>query len=193
MSATWNICLELNKSRPKITSHVFVCDSDNYIEKLFWYFLTVPSFRFFVPGEHAKRALTPVFVPGEHPNVPSFGTSAKNHPFGTPPFCQPLKSVFWEGQRIDLTSKIRKNFGGHFFALKSVTRKRGCTRMTPVRFRFGGGPVRAVPVFGSGGSAKGVFCVSVVFNKKGRFRFRFRFLENGSGGSGSVPEPPCCT
>ena len=28
------------------------------------------------------------------------------------------------------------------------------------------------------------FCVSVQFNRKGRFRFRFRFLENGSGGSG---------
>ena len=77
------------------------------------------------------------------------------------------------------------------------------------RLRFGGGTVRAVPVFGSGGSsAKKVFlCVSVQFNRKGRFRFRFRFLENGSGGSGSavvfgkngsdgsgsgsVPEPSC--
>ena len=68
------------------------------------------------------------------------------------------------------------------------------------RFRFS---VLAVPL------QKGFFCVSVEFNRKGRFRFRFRFLENGSGGSGSafgfrknssdgsgsgsgsVPEPPC--
>ena len=33
---------------------------------------------------------------------------------------------------------------------------------------------------------KGFFCVSVEFNRKGRFRFRFRFLENSSGGSGSA-------
>ena len=58
-------------------------------------------------------------------------------------------------------------------------------------------------------SAKRVFCVSVQFNRKGRFRFRFRFLEKRfrrvpvplsvSGktvptvpvtGSGSVREPP---
>ena len=59
------------------------------------------------------------------------------------------------------------------------------------RLRFGGGTVRAVPVFGSGGSsAKRRFCVSVQFNRKGtvpvpvsvpgkrfrRFRFRVRFL-----------------
>ena len=45
----------------------------------------------------------------------------------------------------------------------------------------------SVPVFGSGGSSaqRVFFCVSVQFNRKGRFRFRFRFLENGSGGSGS--------
>ena len=41
--------------------------------------------------------------------------------------------------------------------------------------------------FRSGGSsAKGVFCVSVQFNREGRFRFRLRFLEDGSGGSGST-------
>ena len=44
---------------------------------------------------------------------------------------------------------------------------------------MGDGTVRAVPVFGSGGSsAKRVFCGSAKFNRKGRFRFRFRFLEN---------------
>ena len=54
-----------------------------------------------------------------------------------------------------------------------------------VRLRFRDGTVQAVPVFGFGGSpAKRVFCISVQFNRKGRFRFRFRFLENGSGGSG---------
>ena len=50
------------------------------------------------------------------------------------------------------------------------------------RFRFS---VPAVPL------QKGGFCISVQFNRKGRFRFRFRFLENGSGGSGSTfPEGP---
>ena len=73
--------------------------------------------------------------------------------------------------------------------------------------------VRAVPVFGSGGSSKeGLLCVSVQFKQRGRFRFRFWFPENGSGGSssafaswengsdgfpvsgsGSVPGPPCKT
>ena len=86
----------------------------------------------------------------------------------------------------------------------------GMPRFGSVRLRFGDGTVQAVPVVGSGGSsAKRAFCVSVQFNRKGRFRFRFRFLENGSGGSGSafgfgktvpmvlvsgsslVPEPPC--
>ena len=43
------------------------------------------------------------------------------------------------------------------------------------RFRFS---VLAVPLL------KGFVCVSVEFNRKGRFRFRF--LENGSGGSGSA-------
>ena len=80
----------------------------------------------------------------------------------------------------------------------------GRPRFGSVRLRFGGdGTVQAVPVFGSGGSsAKRVllFCISVQFNRKGRFRFRFRFLENGSGGSafgfgknlegGKRPPPP---
>ena len=43
------------------------------------------------------------------------------------------------------------------------------------RFRFS---VPAVPL------PKRVSCISVQFNRKGRFRFRF--LENGSGGSGSA-------
>ena len=57
-------------------------------------------------------------------------------------------------------------------------------REAPVRFGYGSGAERferfrfsvpAVPL------QKGFFCVSVQFNRKGRFRFRFRFLENGSG------------
>ena len=55
----------------------------------------------------------------------------------------------------------------------------GRPRFGSVRLRFGDGTVQAVPVFG-------FFCISVQFNRKGRFRFRFRFLENGSGGSGSA-------
>ena len=46
------------------------------------------------------------------------------------------------------------------------------------RFRFS---VLAVPP-----QKGGFFCVSVEFNRKGRFRFRVRFLKNGSGGSSSV-------
>ena len=56
----------------------------------------------------------------------------------------------------------------------------GWPRFRSVRSRFGGVTVRAVPVFGSGAySSQGVFCVSVQFNKEGRFRFRF--MNNGSG------------
>ena len=65
---------------------------------------------------------------------------------------------------------------------------------------FQGAPVRfgSVTVWGWNGSSgsglrfrrflcrKGVFCVSVQFNRKGRFQFRFRFLEDGSGGFSSA-------
>ena len=60
----------------------------------------------------------------------------------------------------------------------------GRPRFGSVRLRFGDGTVQfrfsvpAVPL------QKGFFCISVQFNRKGRFRFRF--LENGSGGSGSA-------
>ena len=90
----------------------------------------------------------------------------------------------------------------------------GRPRFGSVRLRFGGGTVREVPVFGSGGSsAKKGFSVfqlhSVQVNRKGRLRFQFRFLEtvpavpvplSVSGktvptvpvlGAGSVPESPC--
>ena len=63
----------------------------------------------------------------------------------------------------------------------------GWPRFGSVRLRFGDGTVRAVPVFGSGGSSKeGVFLFFSTISQRGRFRFRFRFLENGSGGSGSA-------
>ena len=66
-------------------------------------------------------------------------------------------------------------------------RKTGWARFGLVRLRFGDGTVRAVPVFGSGGSSKeGVFVCFSTVSQRGRFRFRFRFLENGSGGSGSA-------
>ena len=53
-----------------------------------------------------------------------------------------------------------------------------------VRLRFVCGTVRAVPVFGFGGSSgEGFSCVSIQIIREGRFRFRF--LENGSDGSGS--------
>ena len=62
------------------------------------------------------------------------------------------------------------------------------TRFGSVRLRFGDRTVRAVPVFGSGGSSKeGVFVCFSTVSQRGLFRFRFfRFLENGSGGSGSA-------
>ena len=58
----------------------------------------VPSFRFFVPGNHANVPSFRFVVPGEHPNVPSFrfsfrGNIRQNHPFEKPPFCQPPKDV----------------------------------------------------------------------------------------------------
>ena len=57
----------------------------------------------------------------------------------------------------------------------------GWPRFGSVRLRFGDGTVRAVLVFGSGGSSnRGVgrfLCFSTI-SQRGRFRFRFRFLEN---------------
>ena len=58
--------------------------------------------------------------------------------------------------------------------------KTGVTRFGSVRLQFGDKTVRAVPVFGSGGSSKeGVFVCFSTVSQRGRFRFRFRFLENG--------------
>ena len=50
----------------------------------------------FCSGGTCERTLVPVFVLGEHPNVPSFrflfrGNIRQNHPFGKPPFWQPRK------------------------------------------------------------------------------------------------------
>ena len=54
-----------------------------------WFWRTYPR-----SGGTCERTLVPVFVPGEHANVPSFRFSFRvnirqNHPFGKPPFCQP--------------------------------------------------------------------------------------------------------
>ena len=90
--------------------------------------------------------------------------------------------------------------------------RRANTRMTPVRFGYGLGVERferfrfsvpAVPL------QKGVFCVSVQFNRKGRSGFGswktvpavpVPLSVSGKtvptvpvSGSGSVPEPPCNT
>ena len=91
--------------------------------------------------------------------------------------------------------------------------KSGYIRVAPVRLRFGGGTVRANPVFGSGGSSLERFFffflfllqqkeavlvpVSVPEKRFRRFRFRVRFLARRFRrfqfpfGSGSVPGPPC--
>ena len=87
----------------------------------------------------------------------------------------------------------------------------GWPRFGSVRLRFGDGTVRAVPVFGSGGSSKEeVFFFFLVFQYNSTektvpvsvpgkwfrwFRFRVRFLRKTVptvpiSGSGSVPGPP---
>ena len=56
----------------------------------------------FRSGGTCERTLVPVVVPGEHQDVPSFqfsfqGNIRQNHPFGKPPFCQPLIFCsFWD-------------------------------------------------------------------------------------------------
>ena len=47
----------------------------------------------FRSGGTCEHTLVPVFVPGEHPNVPSFrflvpGNIRQNHPFGNHPFAK---------------------------------------------------------------------------------------------------------
>ena len=53
----------------------------------------------FCSGGTCERTLVPVFVPGEHPNVPSFRFSPGEHPpkppFWKPPFCQPHSFGRW--------------------------------------------------------------------------------------------------
>ena len=120
------------------------------------------------------------------------------HHAGLPEIC-PLASM---GRFLSLMGRFPSSMGrfpeclnGAVFPLKnplenSPSRKGALTGRPwfgSVRLRFGDGTVQAVPVFGSGGSSAKKpppLCMSVQFNRKGRFRFRFRFLENGSGGSG---------
>ena len=58
-----------------------------FVKGWFWRMCPRSGFRF---GGTCERTLVPVFVPGEHPNVPSFrfsfrGNICQNHPFGKPP------------------------------------------------------------------------------------------------------------
>ena len=89
----------------------------------------VPSFRFFVPGEHAnvpsfrgtcERTLVPVFVPREHPPKP---------PFCNPPFCV-----------------LPKDFSGRYgfstTGLESFSLRPKVPQNWAKRFSFGGGRVR---------------------------------------------------
>ena len=88
--------------------------------------------------------------------------------------------ALWLGSKVTtLESRVQ--------LFRSISQNQGCTGS--VRFGYGLGvegferfrfSVLAVPL------QNGFFCVSVQFNREGRFRFRFRFLENGSGGSGSA-------
>ena len=94
--------------------------------------------------------------------------------------------------------------------IQMIADKAGRPRFGSVPLRFGGGTVRAVPVFGSSGSSAkwGCLCFSTVSQERTvpvpvsvpgkrfrRFRFRFRFREKTVptvlvSSSGSVPEPP---
>ena len=70
-----------------------------FVKGWFWRMYPHSGFR---SGGTCTRTPVPVFVPGEHPNVPLFrfslrGKICQNHPFGKPPFCQPQK----EGGKID--------------------------------------------------------------------------------------------
>ena len=57
-----------------------------------WFWHMCPRSGFFSGGT-CKCTLVPVFVPGEHANVPSFwsfrGNICQNHPLGKPPFREP--------------------------------------------------------------------------------------------------------
>ena len=64
-----------------------------FVSGWFWRMCPRSGFR---SGGRFESALVPVFVPGEHPNVPSSWFSFResirqNRPFGKPPFCQPPK------------------------------------------------------------------------------------------------------
>ena len=59
-----------------------------FVKGWFWRMYPHSGFR---SRRTCERTLIPVFVPGEHPNVPSFqfsfrGNIRQNHPFGKPPF-----------------------------------------------------------------------------------------------------------
>ena len=62
-----------------------------FVKGWFWWTCPRSGFR---SGGTCERTLVPVFVPGEHPNVPSFrflfrGNIRQNHPFWKPPFWVP--------------------------------------------------------------------------------------------------------
>ena len=128
-------------------------------------------------------------------------TILKHPGLGTPKNCRDCETTIkikfahlrGGGEELGAERKIVQKRCFFFFRGKRHDNKMlkvqisGRPRFGSVRLRFGGGRVRAVPVFGSGGSSAkrlSFFLFSVQFNRKGRFRFRF--LENGSGGSGST-------
>ena len=78
----------------------------------------------FRSGGAYERTLVPVFVPGEHPNVPSFRFSFRvnirqNHPFGKAPFCQPPSFVSrFVGTCCDVCQNMSWYFLGFPFPLR---------------------------------------------------------------------------
>ena len=89
----------------------------------------VPSFPVSRSGGTCECTLVPVFVPGEHPNVPSFrflsrGNIRQNPPFGKPPFCQPSKIASLSGviRTNRFAHPIRANRKFEFFGRIGLTR-----------------------------------------------------------------------
>ena len=90
----------------------------------------VPSFRF-RSGGTCERTLVPVFIPGEHPNVPSFrfsfrGNVRQNHPFGNHPFANPRKKGHLEKGSFQKYDHLLENC-----LFRNVTFFSKCFRTSP--------------------------------------------------------------
>ena len=78
------------QTRQKLTGR----QEGGFVKGWFWRMYPRSGFR---SGGTCERTLVPVFVSGDHPNVPSFrfsfwGNTRQNHPFGNHPFGNPRKT-----------------------------------------------------------------------------------------------------